>query len=178
MTFDEFKTLCDRRRSVRYFSGEPVSKRDVLQLLEAARMSPSVQNMQPWHFHVILNEDLKTTLMKTSYYGDFVQGAGAFLVVTCNTKTELFGKEPLWNLKEMEYSCMGAMSTILLGATALGIGSCWVSLSKGDVHKLLRLPENELVIGGIMLGHYKKNEEMPSGEHERKPLEKIYTMHE
>ena len=49
---------------------------------------------------------------------------------------------------------------------------------RGTAHQLLKLPRNEVAVGGIMIGHYKRGEEHGHDGHERKPLEGMYTMHE
>lgn len=177
MTYDELKSLCKTRRSIRYFDQKPVDKEDVLSLLELARLAPSVENLQPWHFHVIYNKELRIKLMESCCYGNFVEGAGVFILVSVNTTLENAAKEPIWNPKELEYSCMAAMEHILLGATAMGLGSTWVSLHHGSAHEILDLPRHEIIVGGIMLGHYKKGEENPSNG-QRRPLEEMYTFHE
>lgn len=178
MNFSDFKTLCETRRSIRYFDAKPVAKDEIMALLEAARLAPSVENLQPWHFHVILDPKIRKIIMEASCYGNFVEGAGAFIVVTCDTT--LMGKaaEPVWNERELEYSCMSAMEHLLLGATAMGLGSCWVSLHHGAVNDQLKLPAGHRIMGGIMLGHYKKGEETAGDGHERKPIKEIYTIHE
>lgn len=178
MTYDDFKSLCKNRRSIRYFDDKPIAKNDVIKLLELAQMAPSVENLQPWHFHVIFNKELRHTLAETSCYGNFVEGAGVFIIVTANRSLVNAAVEPLWNEKELDYSCMGAMMNILYGATAMAIGSCWVSLYRGNVHEILKLPPHEIVVGGIMLGHYKKGEDKSANGQERGPMEEIYTMHE
>ena len=178
MIYEDFKQLCQTRRSIRYFDDAPIAKEDILKILDTARLAPSVENLQPWHFHVVLNKELLRKLMADSCYGNFVEGAGAFVVVTVNHSLENKAKEPVWNPRELEYSCMGAMTNMLHAATAIGLGSCWVSLNKGDVHALLGLPTYETVVGGVMLGHYRKNEDKPSSEHQRKPLTEMFTLHE
>jgi nitroreductase len=47
------------RRSVRAYTGEPVAKELVVDILERARQSPSGGNVQPWHVHVLTNDPLK-----------------------------------------------------------------------------------------------------------------------
>ena len=178
MHYDAFKELCEQRRSVRYFDDKPVAKEDILKLLELARLSPSVENTQPWHFHVILNKELRHKLTEMCFYGNFIGGAGAFIVVTCDQSLQMKAAEPVWNIRELECSCMAAMTHMLLGATAMGIGSCWVSLLHGNVQELLKVPLKEIIVGGIMLGHFKKGEEKGNAEHQRKPLETMYTIHE
>lgn len=178
MDYAAFVHLCKNRRSIRYFDQTPIKKEDVLQLLELARLAPSVENLQPWHFHVITNKDLCKKLMESSCYGNFVEGAGVFIVITCDRTLERKAPEIVWNLKELEYSCMTAAEHILLGATAMGLGSCWVSLHHGAPHTILKLREQDYVIGGIMLGHYKPGEAEASNGRDRKPLTSMITMYE
>lgn len=116
--------------------------------------------------------------MKASCYGNFVAGAGVFIVVTANRAAEAKAKETVWNPRELEYSCVAAMNNIMLGAAAMGLGSCLVSLHHGDVHEILHLQKTEMVVGGIMIGHYKRGEEQSSDGHQRNPLRQMYTMHE
>lgn len=178
MTYEEFKSLCKKRRSIRYFDQKPVSKDDVMKLLELARLAPSVENLQPWHFHVIFNKELRHKLLEACCYGNFVEGADVFIVITANRSLENEAKEPVWNPKELEYSCMAAAEHILLGATAMGLGSCWVSLHHGTAHETLQMPRHEIVVGGLMLGHYKKGEDVNSNGRQRKSIEDMYTFHE
>ncbi len=178
MQYDDFRELCEHRRTIRYFGQKPVAKDEVMKLLELARHAPSVENLQPWHFHVIFNQKLRKELMETCCYGNFVEGASVFLLVSADRSLQSGARETVWNPKELEYSCMVAIEHILLGATALGLGSSLVSLHHGAAHELLKLPMNEIVVAGIMLGHYKKGEEEPGGGHNRHPLEKIYTLYE
>ena len=178
MTFDDFKALCSSRRSIRYFSDKPVAKEDVVKLLELAQLAPSVENLQPWHFHIITSKDLRHTLTNMSCYGNFVEGASVFIIVTVNRTAENKANEPVWNEKELDFSCMAAMTNLMLGATAMNLGSCWVSLHHGPVHELLQLPRYEIVVGGLMLGHFKAGEEKPSNGHQRHDIKETYTMHE
>lgn len=178
MTFDDFSALSKARRSIRYFDEKPVTREEVLSLLDVAHLSPSVGNAQPWKFHVVHNAALLAKLMETSCYGNFITGASTFIVVTCNKAAAPVTQEILWNPKELEYSCMAAMTHILLGATAMQLGSCWVSLHHGPAHELLGLPQEEIVVGGVMLGHYKRGEETASDHYERLPLQDLIHFHD
>lgn len=51
-----------KRRSVREYLDEPVSDEDILQLLEAARLAPSGNNKQPWHFIVVRSLETRQAL--------------------------------------------------------------------------------------------------------------------
>ena len=43
------------RRSIRKFTGAPISEEDMATLLKAGFSAPSAHNMQPWHFVVVKN---------------------------------------------------------------------------------------------------------------------------
>ena len=81
MTYQEFHDLCKSRRSIRYFDENPVSKDDVLKLLDLARMAPSVENLQPWHFHIMFNKEMRKKFMKSACYGNFLEGASVLIIV-------------------------------------------------------------------------------------------------
>ena len=49
----DFERLILTRQSDRRYMPDPVSREDVLKCLEAARMSPSACNSQPWKFIVV-----------------------------------------------------------------------------------------------------------------------------
>ncbi len=178
MKYSEFQQLCEDRRTIRYFSDEPLSQADILAVLECANLAPNVENVQPWRFHVVYNKEMLEKLMKATCYGNFVLGAGAFIVVTCKTLARPASQQILWNPKELEYSCVAAMDHILLAATAKGLGTGWVSLHKGPAHEALGLHKDEIVIGGIMIGHFRRGEEGGHGLHNRHALKDTYKFYE
>lgn len=178
MTYDEILDILQNRRSIRYFSTKKMETGIVKKLIAAARLAPSVENIQPWRFHIIENECLKKDLMNCACYGNFIGGASAFIVVTCDRSTQVSSHVPIWNPKEMEYSCAVAMENMMIAATSLGIGTCWVSLHHGPVHNLLKLRDHEVVVGGLLIGHLKESEYEASGDHERRPIEQFMTVHQ
>lgn len=153
MDFTAFEKLVKQRHSTRVFSSTPVTKERILQLLNVAHLAPSVENLQPWHFHVIMNPETRRKMMSACCYGNFVDSGGVFVIVSCDKSLQATAPDIIWNERELEYSCMGAMMQFLLGATAMGLGSCWVSLHHGQVHEILGLPRTHSIVGGIMVGH-------------------------
>lgn len=170
MSFDAFRQLCEQRRSVRYFDQGALTAEEILSILDIAHLAPSVENIQPWKFHVVMGADMLKKLRDAPCYGNFIEGAAAFVIVTCDQTTRPQTGETLWHPKELEYSCVAAMENIVLAATAHGIASCWVSLHQGVVHEILGLPPTQAVIGGILLGHWKRGEERASDGHQRRSV--------
>ncbi len=54
-----FNTEMQRRRTVRHFSDRPVPRRVIENCLRAAGSAPSGANMQPWHFVVVSDPEVK-----------------------------------------------------------------------------------------------------------------------
>ncbi len=63
----EFFDVIRSRRSVREFSGEPVSLKDIETCLEAARLAPSATNAQPWRFLVARKPEVRAALAAAGY---------------------------------------------------------------------------------------------------------------
>jgi len=178
MDFAAFEKLVKQRRSIRYYSDKPVAKEDILKLLDVAHLSPSVENAQPWRFHVIFSQEMKRKLMAACCYGNFIDATSVFIIVSCDHSHEHSMPEVVWNPRELEFSCMAAMMHVIFGATAMGLGSCWVSLHHGQIHEFLKLPRDQTVVGGVMLGHFKPGEEKSREHFERAPLSKLITIYE
>jgi nitroreductase len=61
------------RRSVRAYTPEPLSRSQVVDVLQAAAMAPSNSNTQPWHVHVLTGapmRELGDVLVKAFQKGD------------------------------------------------------------------------------------------------------------
>ena len=56
--------IIKQRRSVRKFSPEPVSDKDIQMIIEAASMAPSATNSQNWRFIAVKSEDKRKELVK------------------------------------------------------------------------------------------------------------------
>jgi len=58
----DLRSVVYGRRSIRRFKKEPVNIDDIRYMVEMATKAPSANNMQPWKFIVILNEEVKQKL--------------------------------------------------------------------------------------------------------------------
>jgi nitroreductase len=61
-----FRDEMGRRRSVREFSDRPVPKEVIEDCLRAAGMAPSGANMQPWHFVVVSDPEVKRRIREAA----------------------------------------------------------------------------------------------------------------
>ncbi len=133
------------RRSIRSFSNKKISRVDLETLVDAARFASTARNVQPWEFVVVTDKQKLVEFAKLAENGRFMEQAAACIVVFCaDTKYYL------------EDGC-AATCNILLAATALGIGSCWIAGDKKpycpQINILLNAPIGMKLISLIALGY-------------------------
>ena len=58
----DFSTVMEQRRSCRAYQDKPVSREDLLRIVEAGRLSPRGCNAQPWKFIVVDEPEAKDRL--------------------------------------------------------------------------------------------------------------------
>jgi nitroreductase len=131
-----------KRRSIRCYNSKPVSEKVLRNILEAGRLAPSADNIQPWHFIVVTDPKLKDMLSRGNWNW-FVKDS-AFTVVGCGDKNDS------WSTIDTTI----ALQNMVIAAEAQGVGSCWVGDFKEDeVKKLLGIPDNLKVICLITFGY-------------------------
>jgi len=132
------------RRSIRKYKGEPIAEVQLGKILEAARLAPSAGNKQPWRFVVVRDEKRKADLAKAANDQNFLKGAGAIVVAVA---------DPQISAKWHERDTMIALEHMVLSATALGLGTCWIgAFDEDEVKRLLKIPETMTVIALLPIG--------------------------
>lgn len=111
------------RKSVRSFSKKKIDKETIIQLLNAARIAPSAVNYQPWRFFVCMSADIKQKIIE-SYPRKWFEKAPLY-IVACADKTQSW-KRPTDNKDHGDIDVAIAVTHIMLKATELGLGTCWV----------------------------------------------------
>jgi len=133
------------RRSIRLFRDKQISRADLEKLIDAARFAPTAKNVQPWEFVVVTDKHKLKDLSELGENAKLMAQAAAGIAVFCvDTKYYL------------EDGC-AATCNILLAATALGIGSCWIAGDKKpyseQVNTLLNASSGMKLISLIALGY-------------------------
>jgi nitroreductase len=131
-----------KRRSVRQFTGERIPAADLETIVDAARLAATGSNRQPWEFVVVTEAEMIDQL---TIAGKWMKSAGAIIAVVMDPYSH-------WWLEDGS----AAIENMLLAATALGYGSCWV---EGDsqpheerVKALLGIPKGKRMMALIPLG--------------------------
>lgn len=117
-------------------------------------MAPSAGNRQPWHFWIVRNEQVKETLSEAAWNQSFIVEAPVVIVVCVeperSASTHGTRGRNLYCLQDTA----AATLNILLMATGLGLGSCWVGAFDEDrVARGLDLPSSLRPVAMVPLGY-------------------------
>jgi len=154
------------RRSIRKFRPKPIPDEKLEIIREAGRLAPSAGNRQPWRFVVVKDPERKKNLAKAADNQMFIANAGVIIVALGDPEAS-----PRW----FKQDPMIAVEHMILAATALGYGSCWIGAFNEDrVKRILKLPEELAVIALLPIGF---SDESPPPR-ARKPLEEIFFLEE
>jgi len=141
---DVFETI-RKRKSVRSYAKTLIPEEVLVKALEATRLAPSAGNIQPWHFIIVRDEDKRARIAKGCRYGRFL-AESSVVIVACGDKKA----SPSWYALDTAI----ALEHLVLAATALGLGTCWVgSFNQEDIREMLKLPEKFEVVALMALGY-------------------------
>lgn len=128
-------TAIHARRSVRKFRSDPVKPDDLKRIVAAAVDAPSGCNAQLRQYVVVDDAEVMDKLRQFSHA---LQSAPAAVVLLIDPKPTQFGE--FW-----VQDASAAMENMLIAATALGYGSCWVEGAirrhEKEIAELLGVPE-------------------------------------
>jgi hypothetical protein len=136
------------RRSVRKYQDREIPEQMVTDILEAAMAAPSAVAKDPWQFIVVRDKVVLKEIAAGLPNGGMLANAGLGIVV-CGDINKAHDKQESYMLQD----CSAAIENILLAATALGLGSCWLGVHPRPdriVHlrKVLGIPAEITPIGG------------------------------
>jgi nitroreductase len=136
------------RRSIRQYTGEPISGQELSSLLEAGMAAPSASNRKPWHFVAVTDRAKLRALADAHPYGKMLASAAAGIAVCGDPSISE------WWVQD----CSAATENILVAANGLGLGSVWLGCHnrperESAVREVLGIPSNIGVLSLISVGH-------------------------
>jgi nitroreductase len=142
------------RRSVRKYTGEPVTEDKIKLILQAGLSSATSKNRKPWEFVVVQEkETLKALVECRAGAAKMLENAGCAIVVFANIDVT----PDVW-----VEDCSIAMSNMHLMTDALGLGSCWIQgrcreaengqTTEAFCRELLGVPENHALLAILSIG--------------------------
>jgi len=140
------------RRSIRAYEAKAVEDSLVKDLLEAGMAAPSAVCKDPWRFVVVKTRDMLTRISEGLPNGKMLASAGVGIVV-CGDIREAHDRQLSYLLQDTS----AAIQNILLAASALGLGACWLGVHPREdriahVRKLLGLPEEIIPVSVVSVG--------------------------
>ena len=180
----ELDEVIKNRRSIRRYQEKSVPQEVERELLEAARLAPSGTNRQSWRFALVRDEDLKNRLSEAvvqsfvtrapliivccldrkTFIKDMVEKRVEELV-----EADVLGRDVAEMLYQRKmphkvedtkvpvsaYLDLGiAVEHIVLKATSMGLGSCWVRMFDSErAHEILNLPPEIVPVALLPVGY-------------------------
>ncbi len=138
------------RRSIRSYLPREVEAEKLAAVLEAGRLAPSARNRQEWRFVAVTDPALRERLAQAAHGQEFVAQAPVVLVI-CDTGGEytMTCGQPGGTV-----DCSIALSFMMLQATELGLGTCWLGkYDEQSVREILAIPADVRVVAMTPLGY-------------------------
>lgn len=154
----EFSEVIVQRHSVRNYEETPVSKEELLLLLDHARLAPSWVNKQCWRFVIITEKETIQDINKhSSAINRWIKNAPC-LILACADPTES------GHTNNQDYYLVDtaiAMEHLILSATNQGLGSCWIGgYNEDKIKELLLIPKRIRIVAMTPIGHVKQQQSM------------------
>ena len=154
----DFTDILLKRKSVREYGEENITKEQLNKILEAGLLAPTSRNLKPCNFLVVSNKDTLKELSEVKEHGSqFLANANKAIVVVADSLLA-----DTW----IEDSSI-ALGYMHLMASSIDVGSCWIqirlrkSADGEDAEKLVRdivkIDDFYRVVGILALG-------IPKGE--------------
>lgn len=172
-----FLSLVKQRRSIRRFSDRPVDREKVLTCLEAARLAPSADNVQPWRFFVIDEPELKERFSREVFSGIYSNtrfAARAPVLILLLARLDIVANWIGEQIQGIKFHCLDlgiAGEHLVLQAEDLGLGTCWIGwFNTRRARKIAGIPKTYRIISLMALGY---PESRPVREKKKKSLSEI-----
>ncbi len=146
----DFKELTAKRYSVRAYKSQQIEDEKLQQVLDAARLAPTAANRQPFQFIVIHTAGRETEL-KRIYRAEWFCRA-PLVICACALPSQAWSRMDNKNYGDVDVTI--AMDHLILAATELGLGTCWIgAFDPVAARDVLGLPEGVEPVAFTPLGY-------------------------
>ena len=150
-----------KRASVREYLNQPVPKEMLEKLVDAGRRAPSARAVEPWEFVVVTERETLDQLAGFISTGVFLKEATACIIIFCQ------------DVKYYLEDGSAATENVLVAATDLGLGTCWIAGDKkeycDEVKTMFQVPSSYKLISLISVGWAAKSPR----QHKKRKLEEV-----
>lgn len=172
----ELQTVLEKRRSVRRYLDKPVSKDDLVEIIEAAILAPSWKNSQVTRYYIAQSADVlqqvKEALPEFNYNN--VKDAPVLIVTAIVLNRAGFERDGQasnelgngWGY----YDCGLQNMNLLLKASEKGLSTLVMGIRDAEkIKQIFHIPEDQSIVSVIAVGYGAMQPEMPK----RKSFEDI-----
>ena len=152
------KKLIKSRRTIRKFEQKPLTKEQLAEYIDAARVAPSAANLQPLKYIVVQSKDMADKMFPLVKWAGYLapdynpkedERPTAYIVVCADTVIRKTG---------YEMDVRASVENIILAALAEGVGACWMAaIDRDEIRKLLDIPESYDIPCLVAMGYPKEN---------------------
>ncbi|MCX7710257.1 MAG: nitroreductase family protein [Clostridia bacterium] len=194
----EFNEVIKSRRSIRRFKSDPIPDSAINEIMDAARLAPSGLNLQSGRYIVVKDPSVRKEISQTTP-SHFISTAPVIIVCCMDTKAfettgarikeladigafvgtsfEKYNSEdffanvdPFLLKANLMLNGTIAVENILLKATDLGLGSCWIAtFDQEKLKKIVGLEDRYEILTILPIGYPDQN----PGPRPRLPLNEI-----
>jgi len=147
-----------KRRTVRNFTGVAIPRADLETIVDAGRLAASGYNRQPWDFIVVTDRGM---IEQLKIAAQWMEKAGAIIAVVLDPATKYWLEDG-----------SAAVQNMLVAATALGYGACWLEgytlPLESQFKVLLGVPNDRRLLTLVPIGV-----PVEWSTKEKKPLEQV-----
>ena len=141
------------RRSVRHYTDAAVDDGTVRDLLEAAMAAPSAVARDPWRFVIVRDPADLNRMADALPNGQMLRQAPLAMLV-CGDLDAAHDQA----LSYMLQDCSAAIENLLLAASMLGLGACWLGVHPREdriqaMREQFGLPDRVVPVSAIAIGH-------------------------
>ncbi len=160
-TFEAIRTVL----AVRSFKDTPIPEEIVREIVEAAHLTASSINKQPWHFIVVRDKETLQKLGQLAKTGPYIAQAPLAIVVAMDQSP--------YDVSDGSR----AIQDMILAAWSRGVGSNWVGFNNlPQINPVLGIPQDVTILAIVPFGYPAK--EIGKGKKQRKPLGEVaYSEH-
>jgi len=170
--------LIAKRESCRNFSTKPVELDQLKALVDVARMAPSADNFQPWHFYATNDPDVVSQITKACSpleFNQFLKNVPGYILLTKIMNKEQWVPEiPYYDHFYADFDCGSAVTHICLAAAEEGLSTCIIGLfDAGRLQEICGCGDDEEVVVAIPVGYARTDNIRKKS---RKPLDEVLTV--
>ena len=155
-TFEAIRTVL----AVRSFKDTPIPEEIVQEIVQAAHLTASSMNKQPWHFIVVRDKAMLQKLGQLATTGRYIAQAPLAIVVAM--------EQSPFDVSDGSR----AVQNMVLAAWSKGVGSNWVGFNNlPQVNPVLGIPQDVTILAIVPFGY--PTEQIGKGKKQRKPIGEV-----